>query len=85
MGFMSDRGRLAGIVMGWVGGDSAMEFADFLIEEGYGVVHVVQATALEEAAAAIDKLETMDVSKPGLVDWLCDRASNIYEEGAKKK
>jgi len=71
--------------MGKVGGDVAMDIADYLIEEGYGVVWVAKATALEEAAAAIDKMGDGELD-PGLTtDWLYNRATQICDEGTRKK
>lgn len=65
--------------MAKVGDDVAMDIADYLIAEGYGVVTVAQATALEEAA---DAIETQSGSqwwtKKDFTFWLYRRAYEIF-------
>lgn len=88
---MSDRGRLAGVLLTYANKtkaldpDQVMDLADYLIEKGYGVVHVAQATALEKAADAIDRSQDNAWwTKKDFVQWLCNRALDIYEKGTRK-
>lgn len=86
---VSDRGRLAGVLLGFKAKSSdevktTMELADYLIAEGYGVVHVEKATALEEAAGSLVEAadESWDISD--VIEFLYDSAAAIYDEGSKK-
>lgn len=79
---MSDRGRLAGDVYGWVSEGSEVDFADFLIAKGYGRIHVETAAALEQAAQALIEVATENWEISDVVDFLYERATAIYVEGA---